>query len=337
MVWIGGKHYNEEEYEALSRKESEERMARHWAEAQARERERQEAAQLLRRLGAAYTEYKNFLEARPHLGPPAAGEPAGDLLFYEKLRQNLGHADEAPRCSHIKPDGLRCGSPRMKTGALCYAHQRMADARPRGLRLPTMEDANNIQLGLMEVARALVDRQISERSAGLLLYCLQTAANNVGHVTFHKTPAQMVVEETATPPGESERPAAEPGDGDRELTLYQRYRDMDPDLKLKLQEIGDEIDRRAREKCSRESASSPAAEADPDQKLTGANAHEEKLNQADADVEANPKLLTAAGTAERPAPPMLAARFETAFTALGDAAETAELGRIAESENGLSP
>jgi hypothetical protein len=269
MVWIGDKHYTQDEYMEKIRQEDAESRARYAARAKAEEAEREEAARLIRKLGAAYTEYNEFLEARPHLrgempanqpssnqpsdGPASGSEAAGDPLFYELLRRNLGHADDAPRCAHIKADGIRCGSPRLKTGELCYAHQRMLERRPQKLNLPPMEDANSIQLGLMEVSRALIDRQISERTAGLLLYSLQIASSNLGRVTFHEEPERMVVDPPAAPPV-IEKPAVPAPD----LAIYES---MDDDLKLKLQEISDEFDRRRSEK-SRTNSNSGETVAD---------------------------------------------------------------------------
>jgi hypothetical protein len=262
MVWIGDKEYTHQEYMEKKEREWAEKRAHYEAEARAAEADRQESRRLIQQLGAAYTAYNNFIEARPHLHQPssgnqtfhapgdppsenaedtsAVGDEAKDRLFYELLRRNLGHADDAPRCTHIKPDGIRCGSPRMKTGMLCYAHQRMLESRPRKLRLPPMDDPNSIQIGLMEVARALIDGQINEKTAGLLLYGLQIAAGNVDRLTFHQKPRTMVVEEMIQPPL---FPAAQSQPGVREDPAS-IYAQMDDDLKHELQQISDEFDRR---------------------------------------------------------------------------------------------
>jgi hypothetical protein len=251
MVWIGDKEYTPEAYQEMRDREDAEMLARYEAEEIARKAEREEAARLIRQLGAAYTEYVNFLEAHPQLRPEANGDPASDQdqLFYEKLRQNLGHADDAPRCTHIKADGIRCGSPRMKTGALCYTHEQMMKARPGEFRMPAIDDANGIQLALMQVAQAMLDGRISDKHAGKLLYSLQTAAGNVPRVTFHQSPKEMVVEVPEPAPPGDPQPAPLPnglaprGNGPIDYDL------IDEDLKLKLFAIGDEIDRRAREKA----------------------------------------------------------------------------------------
>jgi hypothetical protein len=236
VYWIvGDTEYGEEEYQELEKQRKAEKEAESLASWEAEQRARQEAAQLMRQIGQAYTAYKEFVGRHPQLSLRVTEGEAADHDLYHKLRDNLERADQAPRCSHIKADGVRCGSPRMKSGVLCYAHQRMAEARPQTLRLPPMEDPNAIQLGLMEVARALIDRQISEKTAGLLFYALQTAAANVERLTFHEAPEQMVVDEPVT--------AAEAGKQDAF-----GYEMLDEELKLRLQEISDEMDRRLREK-----------------------------------------------------------------------------------------
>jgi hypothetical protein len=246
VYWIvGDREYGEEEYRELENQRKAQKEAERIARREAEEKAREEGAQLMRQISQAYTAYKEFMGRHPQLSLRVTEGEAADHDLYEKLRQNLGHADEAPRCSHIKTDGVRCGSPRMKSGALCYAHQRMAEARPQALRLPPMEDPNAIQLGLMEVARALIDGQITEKTAGLLFYALQTAAANVDRLTFHEAPEQMVVDGPVMPAEAGER------FGDRGQVAFS-YEMLDHDLKLKLQEIGDEMDRRLREKRSRE-------------------------------------------------------------------------------------
>ncbi len=103
--------------------------------------------------------------------------------IYYNLRQNLHRADEAPRC--VGQGGRDvCKSPRMKNDIYCYAHHRMRDARAENLWLPPLTDANAIQMAVMLVQRALIDDEISEKKAGLLLYSIQIAAANVDKTTF---------------------------------------------------------------------------------------------------------------------------------------------------------
>src|SRR5579864_3689752 len=93
-----------------------------------------------------------------------------------------------PQCRHTKTDGIRCGSPAMRSHSFCYYHNRLradmkrhssAEARELPLQLPPLEDAHSIQLALMEVGHAVLTDRISDKKAGLLLYMLQTASINL--------------------------------------------------------------------------------------------------------------------------------------------------------------
>ncbi len=93
-----------------------------------------------------------------------------------------------PQCRHIKTNGIRCGSPAVRSHYYCYyhaqtqQHQRRhssAEARELPLQLPPLEDAHSIQLALMEIGHAILNDRISDKKAGLLLYMLQTASINL--------------------------------------------------------------------------------------------------------------------------------------------------------------
>ena len=55
-------------------------------------------------------------------------------------------------------------------------------------------DANAIQMAVMLVQQALIDDEISEKKAGLLLYSIQIAATNVDKTTFGESDEEMVTE-----------------------------------------------------------------------------------------------------------------------------------------------
>ena len=60
--------------------------------------------------------------------------------------------------------------------------------------LPTLEDANSIQLGLAGVIRQLVNREINPKMAALLLYALQTASANLKYTSFEPEPTRVVID-----------------------------------------------------------------------------------------------------------------------------------------------
>ena len=99
------------------------------------------------------------------------------------------------RCQHLKINGTQCGSPALRRNRFCFFHKRFqdeqikltADRARRGVAtfiLPVLEDANSIQIALMQVIRLLVCQQIDHKTASLLLYALQTASTNLRMTDF---------------------------------------------------------------------------------------------------------------------------------------------------------
>jgi len=74
----------------------------------------------------------------------------------------------------------------------------MRHARAENLWLPALTDANAIQMAVMLVQRALIDDEISEKKAGLLLYSIQIAAANVDKTTFGESDEEMVTDDMET-------------------------------------------------------------------------------------------------------------------------------------------
>lgn len=100
------------------------------------------------------------------------------------------------RCQHIKVNGTQCGSPALRRNRFCFFHKRFRDEqiklaadRKRQTKasfvLPVLEDANSIQVALMQVMRLLVSQQIEHKTASLLLYALQTASSNLRKADFN--------------------------------------------------------------------------------------------------------------------------------------------------------
>jgi hypothetical protein len=102
-------------------------------------------------------------------------------------------------CTHIKVNGVRCGSPALREEVFCYFHQRMI----RGVRTPpksrlhpiaNFEDTQAIQASLMEVVNALVRNHIDVVRARLILRALSIAARNATKVHFACWQSDMVEE-----------------------------------------------------------------------------------------------------------------------------------------------
>jgi hypothetical protein len=181
---VDGKQIPDEEYQEIRRREE-----------MAREQARQQADALLRQLTDSYRELTQFMQQNPGIVQPVQSNAEQmQQAIYQKLRQNLHQADAAPRCCWIKEDGTSCQSPKMRTNNYCFAHVQMSEAKPKKFRLPAAEDANGIQIAIMEVQRALIDDEISEKKAGLLLYSLQIASANLERTTFGENPEEMVTD-----------------------------------------------------------------------------------------------------------------------------------------------
>jgi hypothetical protein len=104
------------------------------------------------------------------------------------------------RCQRIKINGTQCGSPALRCNRFCYFHKRHHDerielhadrqknvrARRRtvAIDLPVFEDANSIQVSLMQITRLLIAGDIDAKTAGLILYALQTASSNLHRTRF---------------------------------------------------------------------------------------------------------------------------------------------------------
>jgi hypothetical protein len=110
--------------------------------------------------------------------------------------------ESVPRCQHIKTNGTQCGSPALRRRRLCYFHRRVVEQRARittdpflnrPLDFPVLEDANSVQMALMQVMQGLVAHTIDHKTAGLLLYGLQSAAVNVRNTKFEAYKATDVV------------------------------------------------------------------------------------------------------------------------------------------------
>jgi hypothetical protein len=89
-------------------------------------------------------------------------------------------------CRHILPSGTKCDAPSLRGKPFCYFHTRVhrfvgvPPSAPDGiLKLPVLEDRSAIQHALAQVLDALGSAKLDPRRAGLFLYALQIASQNV--------------------------------------------------------------------------------------------------------------------------------------------------------------
>jgi len=99
-----------------------------------------------------------------------------------------------PECRHILPTGLKCRALALHSKPYCYYHTRLHTFAKKPepslmepLKLPVLEDRGAIQLGLAQVLDALSTERITPRSAGLYLYAIKLASqqveSSIGNVT----------------------------------------------------------------------------------------------------------------------------------------------------------
>ena len=107
------------------------------------------------------------------------------------------------RCQHIKVNGTQCGSPSLRETRFCYYHIRyhwpelevLEDKLEFHHSLPTLEDANSIQISLAKVMEQLVMQEIDHKTAALMLYALQTASMNLKRTSLEpELPTQVVID-----------------------------------------------------------------------------------------------------------------------------------------------
>jgi hypothetical protein len=148
------------------------------------------------------------------------------------------------RCQHLKTNGTQCGSPALRRNRFCYFHKRYqderirlnADRRRRGTAtffLPVLEDANSIQMSLMQIMRLLLTGQIEHKTASLLLYALQTASTNLRLTKFDPRVHEVILD---------------PRDSRNSLLDTNELWD-DEDFEEEEEEEVDEVEREIEEKC----------------------------------------------------------------------------------------
>lgn len=102
-----------------------------------------------------------------------------------------------PICEHIKPGGMRCGSPAMRDHSFCYYHVELRRAVPTTtlfveqtplkknsdpyaiFNLPFLEDAAGVQIGFMQLIEGVAHERLDPKRARLILSALHGAAANL--------------------------------------------------------------------------------------------------------------------------------------------------------------
>jgi hypothetical protein len=182
-LWYKARTHDEREAvkrirDARRLQEEQERQRKAWPATQ--------AGQLLKQLGECFTAYRECIEQDPRLQEKALAYDEMNQKIFNKMRNTLERANNAPRCRFEKVNGQPCRAPRVRGKKYCHMHQTMEDARPEKISLPGLSDANAIQAAIAKGAQALVDGKLEQKQASILGYYLQLALSNVGRVDFEE-------------------------------------------------------------------------------------------------------------------------------------------------------
>lgn len=110
--------------------------------------------------------------------------------------------ENVPRCQHVKINGTQCGSPALRRRRHCFFHDRIRREQAKiaaqpsvhpPFELPLLEDANCVQVALMKVIQMLASGRMDHKTAGLILYALQTASGNLRLVDFEVNEVSDIV------------------------------------------------------------------------------------------------------------------------------------------------
>jgi hypothetical protein len=110
--------------------------------------------------------------------------------------------EDVPRCQYVKVNGVQCASPALRRKPHCFFHERAQHERklaaedksaPRNFGFPLLEDANSIQVALMKTVQMLGSGRLDAKTAGLMLYALQSASGNLRHIRFEPEKSTDVV------------------------------------------------------------------------------------------------------------------------------------------------
>jgi hypothetical protein len=174
------------------------RDARRFKEHQEREKERErqawagsKPAQLLKKLGECFAEYKDCLEHDPRLLEKGLAFDEMNQKIFNKMRNTLDRANNAPRCRYERGNRGTCRAPRVRGKKYCHMHLMLEEARPEKIKLPNLGDAGSIHAAIAKGAQAVVDGKLEYKQASILGYYLQLALSNVGRVDFEEEPTPV--------------------------------------------------------------------------------------------------------------------------------------------------
>jgi hypothetical protein len=101
-------------------------------------------------------------------------------------------------CTHIKVNGIPCGSPALRGEQFCYFHKRLFHGvrvpKSRLLQSALLENEEAIQVSIMQLVNELLTGNMELKRAEIVLRALNTAVRNARRVRFDLSPDDMVRE-----------------------------------------------------------------------------------------------------------------------------------------------
>ena len=106
------------------------------------------------------------------------------------------YCDKDPGDTPVRQTFPRAKTKQEEAAEANAIRERCEDA---SLLMPVLEDANSIQVALMKVMRLLLANAIPYKTAGLLVYALQTASANLARINFQPAGEQVMTVPPAAP------------------------------------------------------------------------------------------------------------------------------------------
>ncbi len=116
--------------------------------------------------------------------------------------------ENAKKCVHVKMNGRQCQAPALRGGRYCVFHSKARQQTRKIMKkyvgameyeIPVLEDAHSVQMALMSVMQMLAKGSIEHKTAGLMLYALQTAVSVLRRTEFEAMEKDDEVEEPLDP------------------------------------------------------------------------------------------------------------------------------------------
>jgi hypothetical protein len=185
--------YTDPERAVIQQQRDERRLREHLEREKERAREAwpaSRAGQLLKKLGECFAEYKECMERDPRLLEKALEFDEMNQKIFNKMRNSIERANNAPRCRYPKAKGGTCRAPRVRGKKYCHMHEMLEAARPEKIDLPNLGDAYGIHGAIAKGAQGVVDGKLDYKQASILGYYLQLALSNVKHMKFDDDPEE---------------------------------------------------------------------------------------------------------------------------------------------------